>query len=168
MKRLKESACVAIIAAVTMARAAECTLPTPPTSEFADTESAVNVPLYDWPELGRRVTLTLAANATPSNCVQIAFGQDTNGDENLEPEETMAVVGVDCGQPFARIEKSEQGLGIGDWGLGNEGSFCFALKQPVKMSERFNFAKVTTRGQDESAAQIVAEIKKPGVVLFVK
>ena len=109
MKRLKESACVAIIAAVTMARAAECTLPTPPTSEFADTESAVNVPFYDWPELGRRVTLTLAANATPLNCVQIAFGQDTNGDENLEPEETMAVVGVDAA---AEVVAREAKLGL--------------------------------------------------------
>ena len=50
-----------------------------------------------------------------------------------------------------------------------EGSdYVYALKQPVKMSERFNFAKVTTRGNDEIAAQIAAEIKKPGVVLFVR
>ena len=103
--KMTVSALFSGLIAVSAASAAERALPTPPTSEFADTESAVNVPLYDWPEQGRRVTLTLAANATPSNCVQIAFGQDTNGDENLEPEETMVVVGVDCGVAFARNER---------------------------------------------------------------
>ena len=152
------------VMSATTAGAAERTLPTPLTSDFADTESSVNVPLYDWPELGRRVTLTLAANATPSNCVQIAFGQDANGDENLAPEETAVVVGVDCGVPFARNERVG---GESRWTM--EGSdYVYALKQPVKMSERFNFAKVTTRGQGETAAQIAAEIKKPGVVLFVR
>ena len=152
------------IATIATALAVTQPLPTPPASEFADTESAVNMPLTDWPGLGRRVTLTLAANATPSNCVQIAFGQDTNGDENLEPEETMVVVGVDCGVPFARNERVG---GESRWTM--EGSdYVYALKQPVKMSERFNFAKVTTRGQGETAAQIAAEIKKPGVVLFVR
>ena len=172
-KTTKAAFCAAAALAAMVSAATERTLPTPEPGGFADTESSMNVPLYDWPELGRRVTLTLAANATPSNCVQIAFGQDTNGDENLAPEETTVVIGVDCGVPFARneSERAERIGGESRWTVefdSSDSGYVFALRQPVKMSERFNFAKVTTRGRGETAALIAAEIKKPGVVLFVR
>ena len=102
---------VAFLAFACAAFAAERTLPTPPASSFPDTESSLNVPLPDWPTLGRRITLSLAASFTPSNCVQIAFGQDTDADGDLAPEETHLVLGVDCGAPFIREE-------LGKWGSG--------------------------------------------------
>ena len=95
---------VAFLAFACAAFAAERTLPTPPASSFPDTESSLNVPLPDWPTLGRRITLSLAASFTPSNCVQIAFGQDTDSDGVLAPEETHLVLGVDCNVPFIREE----------------------------------------------------------------
>ena len=98
----------ALFAALTLsavsAFAAVRTLPTPPSSSYPDTESSVNVAVTNWPSLGRRVKLTLSANFTPSNCVQVAFGQDTNADGDLAPEETHLILGVDCGEPFLRNE----------------------------------------------------------------
>ena len=87
-----------------IARATDCPLTTPPPSSYPDTECSVNVAVTNWPSLGRRVKLTLSANFTPSNCVQIAFGQDSDSDGDLAPEETHLILGVDCGEPFARWE----------------------------------------------------------------
>ena len=89
--------------------AAEQILPSPPPSEFVDTESSVNVPLPT--DEGRRIRLSLAFEPTSSNAVQVAFGQDVNADGDLAPEETRLVLGVDCGEPFTREE-------FGQWRSG--------------------------------------------------
>ena len=183
-------------------------LPTPPPCDYPDTESSLNVPLPDWPALGRRITLSLTANFTPSNNVQIAFGQDTNSDGDLAPEETHLVLGVDCGVPFIRDEVEEEGRGGQRWlasvsngeavssplvseyppaqqpeGTARRGAqesnldcppppststFVFAFKQPSSVSSRVTHAKITTRGRGPTAAQIAAEIRKPGKLLFLR
>ena len=153
--------------------AAQHNLPTPGPSEYVDTESAANVSVTNWPGLGRRVKLTLSANFTPSNCVQVAFGQDTNADGDLAPEETMLCIGVDCGEPFARWE-----VVVGSRSPTVEWSnflctpttniYDFTFKQPSAVSSRMNFAKVTTRGRGNSAAEIAAEITRPGVALILR
>ena len=156
-----------------IARATGCPLTTPPPSSYPDTECSVNVAVTNWPSLGRRVKLTLSANFTPSNCVQIAFGQDSDSDGDLAPEETHLILGVDCGEPFARWE-----VVVGSRSPTVEWSnflctpttniYDFTFKQPSADSSRMNFAKVTTRGRGNSAAEIAAEIRKPGVVLYVR
>ena len=156
-----------------IARATDCPLTTPPPSSYPDTESSVNVAVTNWPSLGRRVKLTLSANFTPSNCVQIAFGQDTNADGDLTPEETHLVLGVDCGEPFARWE-----VVVGSRSPTVEWSnflctpttniYDFTFKQPSADSSRMNFAKVTTRGRGNSAAEIAAEVTRPGVALILR
>ena len=103
--RIKAAVIAALLAVTTEALAAVVTLQTPPPGEFPDTESSAVVPIHDWPDYGRRVNLTLSAHATPSNNVQVAFGKDLNGDEDLEPEDTELVVGFDCGEWFARDER---------------------------------------------------------------
>ena len=181
----------ALFAAITglafAAFAANFDLPTPPPSPFPDTESSVNVAVTNWPGLGRRVKLTLSANFTPSNCVQIAFGQDTNADDDLAPGEVQIVLGVDCGVPFIREE-----VNVGKWGdcVSNRRSptgilsasteesnldstptpstYTFTWRQPSAVAKRCAHAKITTRGRGDSAAEIAAEIRKPGVVLYVR
>ena len=159
-----------------VAHATDCPLPTPPPSSYPDTESSVNVAVTNWPSLGRRVKLTLSANFTPSNCVQVAFGQDTDSDGDLAPEETHLVLGVDCGVPFIREE-------VGQWrsavlaasteeptldSTPTPSTYTFAFKQPLAVSSRMNFAKITTRGRGNSAAEIAAEITRPGVALILR
>ena len=94
-----------------IARASTINLPTPDPNPYPDTESSVNVAVTNWPALGRRVKLTLTANFTPSNCVQIALGQDTDSNGDLAPEETMLCIGVDCGESFIRNEVKVRGEG---------------------------------------------------------
>ena len=156
-----------------IARATGCPLTTPPPSSYPDTECSVNVAVTNWPSLGRRVKLTLSANFTPSNCVQIAFGQDSDSDGDLAPEETHLILGVDCGEPFARWE-----VVVGSRSPTVEWSnflctpttniYDFTFKQPSADSSRMNFAKITTRGRGNSAAEIAAEVTRPGVALILR
>ena len=98
-KLLKRTISATFAALAIAAVGAEQALPTPPPSPYPDTESSVNVAVTNWPSLGRRVKLTLSANFSPSNCVQVALGQDTDSNGDLAPEETMLCIGVDCGEP---------------------------------------------------------------------
>ena len=172
----------ALFAAITglafAAFAANFDLPTPPPSPFPDTESSVNVAVTNRPGLGRRILLILSAHATPSNCVQIAFGQDTNADGDLAPEETNLFLGVDCGEPFIREE-----VNVGKWRSGilsaseqesnldcspTPSTYTFAWRQPSAVAKRCTHAKITTRGRGNSAAQIAAEVTRPGVALILR
>ena len=172
----------ALFAAITglafAAFAANFDLPTPPPSPFPDTESSVNVAVTNWPGLGRRIQLILSAHATPSNCVQMSFGQDTDSNGDLAPEETQLVLGVDCGVPFIREE-----VNVGKWKSGvlaasteeptldstpTPSTFTFAWRQPSAVAKRCTHAKITTRGRGNSAAEIAAEITRPGVVFFIR
>ena len=141
---------------------AEQTLPTPPPSGFADTESSAIAALPD----RRKFSVSIDWLPTPSNCVQVAFGQDRNSDEDLEPEETDLVLGCDCGRWFLRDERThvEQFEDVGP-----ETNHVFALVQSRNRGERWNLAKVTTRGKGVVAttATLTIEWKDP-FVLFVK
>ena len=183
-KTTKAALFAAIAGLAFAAFAANFDLPTPPPSPFPDTESSVNVAVTNWPSLGRRVKLTLSANFTPSNCVQIAFGQDTNADGDLAPEETHLILGVDCGEPFIRDESKSrvevEQLNLLTCSAGqpeqetnyhcstSPSTFAFRFKQPSAVSSRMNFAKVITRGRGKSAAEIAAEITRPGVALILR
>ena len=171
-----------------------CQLVTPAPSGWADTESSINVAITNWPGLGRHIYLTLSAMATPSNNVQIAFGKDTDADGDLVPEETMLCIGVDCGEPFIRNEVKVRGEGEQRWFASvlsasgeavssplvseaqgsnlncspSPSTFTFSFKQPSAVNKRITHAKVTTRGRGNSAAEIAAEIKRFGVLLFLR
>ena len=177
-KTTKAALFAAITGLVFAAFAANFDLPTPPPSPFPDTESSVNVAVTNWPGLGRRIQLILSAHATPSNCVQMSFGQDTNADGDLAPGEVQIVLGVDCGVPFIREE-----VNVGKWRSGilsasteesnldstpTPSTFTFAWRQPSAVAKRCTHAKITTRGRGDSAAQIAAEVTRPGVALFIR
>ena len=183
-KTTKAALFAAITGLVFAAFAANFDLPTPPPSPFPDTESSVNVAVTNWPGLGRRIQLILSAHATPSNCVQLSFGQDTNADGDLAPEETHIVLGVDRGEPFARSE-SKFRVEVEQWNLSTHSAgqpeqeanhhcspspstFVFRFKQPSAVAKRCTHAKITTRGRGDSAAQIAAEVTRPGVALFIR
>ena len=152
-----------------------CQLATPAPSGWADTESSINVAVTNWPSLGRHIYLTLSAMATPSNNVQIAFGKDADADGDLAPEETQVTLGFDCGEWFVRDERCNPSrpFVVDDW-IDTESynptnvARTIHLRQVSKLSDRFDFAKVTTRGRGNSAAEIAAEIKRFGVLLFLR
>ena len=179
--RIKTAIIAVLVVAATVVSAAVRPLPAPQSSFFPDRESSICATLTGWSDLGRNIVLMILAHATPSNAVQVAFGQDTNGDSDLAPEETQIVLGVDCGVPFIREE-----VNVGKWRSGilsasveelsihstttnyDYHAFTFTLKQPSAVSARFDFAKITTRGREETAAQIAAQITRPGTALILR
>ena len=167
--------CVAFVLSISAVFAVETTLPTPPPSEYADTESRIDFAVTNWPGLGRHIKLWLSAGTTPSNNVQIAFGRDANADGTLAPHEIQIVAGFDCGSWFVRDERDNpaRSLVVEDWAdadsqLTNQQTKVIHLRQVSSVSNRFDFAQVTTRGRGESAAQIAAEIFRLGTALFLR
>lgn len=174
----------ALAAAVT---AADRPFPVPPPSAYPDAESSVNVPLPT--DQGRRIKLTVAFDPTPSNAVQVAFGNDRDKSQNLEPEETELVLGVDCGELFARNE-SKSRVEVEQWSLstcyadqpeqeGNHHSSTSSSTQPLAYTslatfnlkqprERWNLAKVTTHNLATTNLTVFAEFYNRGKVLFLR
>ena len=168
--------CVAFVLSISAVFAVETTLPIPLPSEYADTESRIDFAVTNWPGLGRHIKLWLSTVATPSNNVQIAFGRDANADGTLAPHEIQIVAGFDCGTWFYRDERDNPGrsLIVEDWHNQltnqptNQATKLIHLRQVSSVSNRFDFAQVTTRGRGESAAQITAEIFRLGTALFLR
>ena len=71
-----------------------------PPVAYADTEVSTNVPFTAWEEHQKRFEYRLSFEATPSNNVQVAFGNDVDADGVLGPDEERLVVGWDCGEWF--------------------------------------------------------------------
>ena len=146
-KTIKAALVVGLLAIAASSFAAEQSLPVPPPSGFADAESSVTVPIPT--DEGRHLNLTLAFESTPSNAVLVALGRDLNGSETLEPEETELIVGVDCGEWFAREE-----VVVGGRSPTVERSCILStttttnynceMKQPKAVSSRWTLARVTT------------------------
>ena len=71
-----------------------------PPAVHADTEVSTNVSFTAWEEHQKRFEYRLSFEATPSNNVQVAFGNDSDADGVLGPDEERLVVGWDCGEWF--------------------------------------------------------------------
>ena len=174
IKTLKAAITAALLAVASHAPAAHVTLPTPSESAFCDRESSEVVPIHDLSDCGRRADLSFTATVTPSNNVQVAFGKDTNGDEDLEPEEIQLVVGFDQGVWFVRDERTlaRPSFVAEDWTDTDVSptnvTRTIRLKQALAVSNRFDLAKVTVRGKGETAAEIVAEFYRRGSVISLQ
>ena len=73
-----------------------------PPVEYADTETATNIPFVVATSGAGRFTLSLSCIATPSNNVESAFGCDSNLDGVLDLGEMAFTIGWDCGAWFVR------------------------------------------------------------------
>ena len=69
------------------------TVPVLPESEFADTEVSTNVAFNVERSDARSFGVSMAFSGTLSNCVQVAFGHDDNGDGDLSAVETRFAIG---------------------------------------------------------------------------
>ena len=81
-----------------VANAAKVTLPTPPPSQFADSEAATNGVVCAVGPGHNRFRLSIELDAATNNCVLVEFGVDANDNGTLEREEVEFVVGWDCGE----------------------------------------------------------------------
>ena len=81
--------------------AARIELPPPAMPEHADTEVATNIPFQVANGRIRLVELAFALDGCASNCVQVAFGHDADGDGVLGFGETDTLYGWRNGRYFA-------------------------------------------------------------------
>ena len=159
--------CAGLIASAASAFAGRQPLPTPPPSGCIDTESSLDVQISDWTVPQRRFTLALAANTSPTGCVQVAFGRDLDGDGFLDPEETELVVGNDCGAWFVRNELTgQEGYDPQPPSNGQPSSRTFPIVQAMAQERRWNTAKVTTRGRADCNASALAEWREPFALIL--
>ena len=137
-----------------------------PPSEYADTEISTNIAFVVDRSMMTRIEFTVALTATPTNNVEVAIGEDENGDGNLSVEESAYVFGFDCGTWFARSAglgglESLEGLGVG------RVEKTFVLKKR-KLDTAWDTVKVTRRGCGAVCELVKTEGRKPGFKLEVR
>jgi hypothetical protein len=162
------------------------TVPVLPESEFADTEVSTNVAFNATRSDARSFGVSMAFSGTESNCVQVAFGRDADGDGNLAAVETGFVLGWRGGAYFIEdAESQNRMIEIADTThtarklvldvklnsdcvpkhvtLLNENGVCFtALSGNVPswiFNRNWNLMKVTRRGVDVVSESIDVECK---------
>jgi hypothetical protein len=162
------------------------TVPVLPESGFADTEVSTNVAFNATRSDARSFGVSMAFLGTESNCVQVAFGHDDNGDGDLSAVETCFAIGWRGGAYFiedvpgrlrfeegADVERTARQLVL-DISLNkdyapkhmtasNECGACFsALSASVPSwlySKDWNLMKVTRRGVDTALESIDVECR---------
>ena len=167
------AACAGLLACAMSASAATKTLPVPPPSDYADTESSTNIALVGWNDQTRRFLVDLVAAATPSNCLELAYGTDANNDNTLAPEETDLRLGLDCGEPFLRDEKNGEAVS-----RPLEESTLHSPTPTLNYNSTFdisrlfnrdwNLVKVTTRGTFATPPTIKARYRTNPLVFILK
>lgn len=108
--RMRRIPRLCVAAALVVFAASAAPLPPLPVPAFADTEVAVCRPLELTRPSVRGVDISLSFAGTPSNCVEIAFGRDTDGDGYLSFEETGVRIGWDCGWRFVECVRTGERL----------------------------------------------------------
>ena len=141
-------------------------VPPLPFDASALSEATTNIPFSVNFETMSRIEFTLALDASPTNCVEVAIGTDANGDSVLGLAEADWAFGFNCGKWFCReaaiddlretgvptVERAEQ---------------TFVLKRP-KMDAAWNLVRVTRRGAAEVGEVVLVEGKRPGVVMEIR
>ena len=162
------------------------TVPVLPESEFADTEVSTNVAFNATRSDARSFGVSMAFLGTESNCVQVAFGHDDNGDGDLSAVETRFAIGWRGGAYFiedvpgrlrfeegADVERTARQLVLDislnkdyapkHMAASNECGTCFsALSASVPSwlyGKDWNLMKVTRRGVDAASEIIDVECR---------
>ena len=154
--------------------AVDVTVGAQPASLFADTEVSTNIAFNATRSDMREFDVRMELSGSVSNCVQVAFGRDEDGDGDLAPEETGLMFGWRGGRYViedvcGEARYSEDGVSTDETGrflhmrvkmdrnmvpkraaFTNEVGACFApLSSPVPdwlYREEWNMMKVTRRG----------------------
>ena len=179
-----------LAAAALMARAGvRFAPPQLPPSAWADTEASTNLVFDAGAAADNTFRLTIELDATPGNCVQVAFGVDADRNGDLSLEEADFILGWSHGGWFfsdRRAEASEwvarsAGRRTLDWRLGldearnarsleaSDGGRVFsAAALPSFFSGGWNLVKVTARGSGEAVESIVGKTAPGGFAVRVR
>ena len=162
-------------------------VPALPESVFCDTEVFTNVAFNAVRNDARHFGVSMAFMGTESNCVQVAFGHDADGDGNLEAVETgfvlgwrggayfiedaagknriteLAASGVHADRRFVLSAKLNAHSVPVQVSVSNECGACFAVLSENVPSwlygKDWNLMKVTRRGVDAASERIDVECR---------
>ena len=91
---------LALALAVVASAAPQIEVPTLPQSECADAEASTNVAFRTGRNGLRALDVRIAYTGSASNCVEVAFGRDEDGNGDLSAEETRLLLGWRGGRRF--------------------------------------------------------------------
>ena len=101
--------CYSVLTVVTVgmqAFARTIVVPPQPVSPYADTEVSTNMPFVVDGERTREIKMRFALDGCASNCIQVAFGRDADGDGVLGADESETLYGWRNGRYFAEDVKA--------------------------------------------------------------
>ena len=141
------------------------TLPLPPESVHADTESVTNMPLEIASSVGR-LAVTLSLSASPTNCLEVSLGTDADGNGRLSPEETLETYGYDCGRWFVRRAWADS---LSEEPCADEGPVSRTFVLPMRMlSQGSVMARVVHRGVGDVSGQVTARDGTAGLRIIAR
>ena len=138
-----------------------------PMSDYADTEVSTNIPFAVSFDAMSRMNFSISLEASPSNCVEVSIGEDTNADGSLSPEETAYTFGFDCGRWYVRDTDRDEKREMREETGRRRVEKTFLLKKR-KLDESWDLVKVTRRGKAEVCELTTVEGAKPGAALIVR
>ena len=139
-----------------------------PVCEYADTEVETNMPFRVSLDDASRVEISLSLVATPTNVVEVAIGEDADGDGELSFEEMAWMFGYSCGTWFsfdAETEKVVAEAASRSDGTRVERTFVLRKKD---LDPSWILARVVRRGAVASDERVEVVGRKPGVVIVVE
>ena len=101
--------------------------------EYADTEVSTNMPFVVDGERTREIKMRFALDGCASNCIQVAFGRDADGDGVLGADEAETLYGWRNGRYFA--ESVADGLRVEEPDPGSAFSRVLTLNLLLKKGE---------------------------------
>ena len=127
LRRFAAGACIALLAALApcVVLAVRIEVPPQPASPFADTEVTTNISFAAANGHVRFLELAFTLDGYASNCVQVAFGHDADGDGVLGFAETDTLYGWRSGRCFA--ESVRDGVRVEEPADPTAASCAFAI-----------------------------------------
>lgn len=118
--------CILFVAVVMQAFARTIVVPPVPAPDFADTEVSTNIAVQVSDEQAQEIKMCFALQGTSvSNCIQVAFGRDADGDGILGADEAETLFGWRNGRYFA--ESMADGIRVEEAANGSTTSRVFTV-----------------------------------------
>ena len=131
-----------VVAVLAVEAALARTIVVPPAMpEYADTEVSTNIAFNADDAHMREFEMRFALDGGMSNCVQVAFGKDADGDGVLGADEAETLYGWRNGRYFA--ESVTEGLRVEEADSGNVHSRMFAINLRLKKGEGLRYFTAT-------------------------
>lgn len=142
-------------------------IPELPPSGFADTEAVTNVVMSVCDAEQPYVELSIALDASSSNCVEVSFGVDANSDGTLDLDEIDWTFGYRCGAWFCRDARTDE---IAEWPEPrSDGRVLRSVRlRKHEVNSAWNIARVVRRGAASVAEFVAIDAQSPSLMFIVR